>query len=152
LRIDYPGFSGEDKLEEISWAEFFDAFESNKLAFLYQDEKDSRFNKLVRRNAEEARAGGQQSERGSGRPQRSAAHGMQGSAPRRWSSKTERVTINDATEEELDALWGVGPANARRIVEYRREHGRIKGPDDLVAIEGIDGALAQLIAEQADFG
>jgi competence protein ComEA len=86
------------------------------------------------------------------RASRSGAHGMQGTPPRRWSSKTERVTINDATEEELDALWGVGPANARRILEYRREHGRIKGPDDLVAIEGIDGALAQLIAEQADFG
>jgi hypothetical protein len=54
LRIDYPGFSGEDRLEEISWEEFFDAFEKNKLAFLYQEEtkdgKPSRFSKLIDRD------------------------------------------------------------------------------------------------------
>jgi hypothetical protein len=54
LRIDYPGFSGEDSLEEISWEEFFDAFEENNLAFLYQEKtKDggkSRFSKLIDRD------------------------------------------------------------------------------------------------------
>ena len=54
LRIDYPGFSGEDSLEEISWEEFFDAFEKNGLAFLYQDKtadgKVSRFSKLIDRS------------------------------------------------------------------------------------------------------
>ena len=54
LRIDYAGFSGEDTLEEITWEEFFDAFEKNGLAFLYQEEtkdgKESRFSKLVDRN------------------------------------------------------------------------------------------------------
>ena len=57
LRIDYPGYSGDDRLEEITWEEFFDAFEKNELAFLYQDEtkdgKQSRFSKLVDRNATE---------------------------------------------------------------------------------------------------
>ena len=55
LRIDYPGFSGEDRLEEISWEEFFDGFEKNGLAFLYQDTtadgKISRFSKLVDRSS-----------------------------------------------------------------------------------------------------
>ena len=59
LRIDYKGFSGEDTLEEISWEEFFDAFEENKLAFLYQDKvsdgKQSRFSKLIDRNSPEAK-------------------------------------------------------------------------------------------------
>ena len=49
LRIDYPGFSGQQTLEEISWDEFFEAFEENELAFLYQDEENSRFSKLVSR-------------------------------------------------------------------------------------------------------
>ena len=57
LRIDYPGYSGKDSLEEISWEEFFDGFEKNELAFLYQEQtKDgelSRFSKLVDRNATE---------------------------------------------------------------------------------------------------
>ena len=64
LRIDYPGFSGEDTLETITWEEFFTAFEDNNLAFLYQDEtKDgaqSRFSKLIDRDSadEKSKAAG----------------------------------------------------------------------------------------------
>jgi len=51
LRIDYPGFSGEQRLEEISWDELFRIFDENKLAFLYQEETkdggESRFSKFV---------------------------------------------------------------------------------------------------------
>ena len=60
LVIDYPGYSGEQTLEPITWDEFFEGFEENNLAFLYQDEKDgaeSRFSKLVtRETAEEKKA------------------------------------------------------------------------------------------------
>lgn len=49
LRIDFPGYSGEGKLEPISWDEFFRKLDEERLAFLYQDEQDSRFNKLVSR-------------------------------------------------------------------------------------------------------
>src|SRR5690606_21874391 len=53
LRIDYPGYGGKQSLEKISWDAFFDAFEDNELAFLYQDDGKSRFSKLVsRENAE----------------------------------------------------------------------------------------------------
>jgi hypothetical protein len=59
LRIDFPGYSGEGSLEEISWEEFFEKFEEKNLAFLYQDRtksgKESRFCKLVsRENADYA--------------------------------------------------------------------------------------------------
>ncbi len=54
LRIDYPGYSGEDTLEEISWDEFFEMFDENNLAFLYQEETqdggESRFSKFVSRD------------------------------------------------------------------------------------------------------
>lgn len=57
LRIDFPGYSGEGRLEEISWDEFFKKFDDKKLAFLYQDEtsggKESRFFKLVSRDTAE---------------------------------------------------------------------------------------------------
>ncbi|WP_207434228.1 hypothetical protein [Sabulibacter ruber] len=49
LRINFPGYA-EDNLEDITWEEFFEKFEEKKLAFLYQDEKDSRFSKLVNRD------------------------------------------------------------------------------------------------------
>ncbi|HEX3282077.1 MAG TPA: hypothetical protein VHR36_12660 [Pyrinomonadaceae bacterium] len=62
LRIDYPGYSGEDTLEEISWDDFFETFEASNLAFLYQEEtKDgelSRFSKLVSREKEKGSAAG----------------------------------------------------------------------------------------------
>ena len=53
LRIDFPGGAGEDELEPISWDEWFEKFDENGLAFLYQDRKasgeDSTFFKLVSR-------------------------------------------------------------------------------------------------------
>jgi hypothetical protein len=53
LRIDFPGYSGEDELEEISWDEFFDKFDEKNLEFLYQERTEngeiSRFNKFVNR-------------------------------------------------------------------------------------------------------
>src|SRR5579884_3131461 len=54
LRIDFPGFSGQQSLESISWDEFFQWFDKNQLALIYQDRtsngKQSRFNKLVSRD------------------------------------------------------------------------------------------------------
>jgi len=53
LRIDFPGYSGEDSLERIEWDAFFDKFEESDLAFLYQEElksgDESRFFKFVSR-------------------------------------------------------------------------------------------------------
>ncbi len=57
LRVDFPGYSGKDSLEEISWEEFFEEFEDSDLAFLYQDKtsdgKKSRFSKLVSRKSDD---------------------------------------------------------------------------------------------------
>jgi hypothetical protein len=54
LRIDFPGGAAEDDLEDISWEEWFEAFDRNGLALLYQEEKadgeDSTFAKLVSRD------------------------------------------------------------------------------------------------------
>ncbi|MBE9464260.1 hypothetical protein IEE83_20425 [Dyadobacter sp. UP-52] len=51
LRIDFPGYSGKDTLEAISWDDFFKKFDESNLEFLYQNEtaggKESRFNKFV---------------------------------------------------------------------------------------------------------
>lgn len=52
LRIDFPGYSGEETLETITWEQFFDKFDEQNLQFLYQDQTDdgqvSRFCKLTR--------------------------------------------------------------------------------------------------------
>ena len=49
LRLDFG--EPEDKLEEIEWEEFFEKFDENELALVYQDDGKSRFNKLVRRES-----------------------------------------------------------------------------------------------------
>ena len=51
LRIDFPEKEPDIKLQKITWDEFFDKFEEKKLAFLYQEEGESRFFKLVSREA-----------------------------------------------------------------------------------------------------
>jgi hypothetical protein len=57
LRIDFPGYTGDESLTQITWEQFFDKFEKEKLAFLYQEETkeggESRFSKLT--NREEAK-------------------------------------------------------------------------------------------------
>jgi len=58
LRIDYPGFSGGDTLQAIEWDEFFQGFDENNLAFLYQPEGHSRFSKLVDRSSVDVSGGG----------------------------------------------------------------------------------------------
>ncbi|TLD40162.1 MAG: 1,4-alpha-glucan branching enzyme [Candidatus Jettenia ecosi] len=49
-----PFYGGEEKLQEITWDEFFEKFEKEELAFLYQEEtkggKQSRFNKIISRD------------------------------------------------------------------------------------------------------
>ncbi len=54
LRIQFQEQESGDSLEEISWDDFFEKFEEQKLAFLYQDEtkqgKTSRFFKFVNRD------------------------------------------------------------------------------------------------------
>jgi len=57
IRLDFPGYSGEGRLEEISWEEFFQKFDESGLALVYQEQTadgdTSNFNKLVRREAAE---------------------------------------------------------------------------------------------------
>jgi hypothetical protein len=58
LRIELPGDGPDPNLEPISWDEWFEWFDRNGLAFLYQEEKAdgelSTFNKFVSRETVKA--------------------------------------------------------------------------------------------------
>lgn len=53
IRLDFPGYTGEDSLEPISWEDWFRKFDEQGLALLHQEKtaagKKSNFNKLVAR-------------------------------------------------------------------------------------------------------
>ena len=49
----------------------------------------------------------------------------------------ERVELNTADKAALEALPGIGPRTAERIIEYRAKNGGFKKVEDLMNIRGI---------------
>ena len=47
------------------------------------------------------------------------------------------VNINTATLKELQGIRGVGPATAKRIIQYRQENGSFESINDLKKVRGI---------------
>jgi competence protein ComEA len=58
------------------------------------------------------------------------------------------VHLNTATLEQLDALPGIGPVTAQKIIDYREQHGAFSSIDDLDAIPGIGPARLEQLREQ----
>jgi hypothetical protein len=61
LRLDFPGYSGDDSLQPISWEQWFRVFHKRNLALIVEDRmadgKPSNFNKLVSRETVEEKSG-----------------------------------------------------------------------------------------------
>ena len=54
--------------------------------------------------------------------------------------------LNTATAAELEALPGIGPTLAERIIAWREENGLFTGPEDVMAVPGIGEAIFDQIA------
>ena len=55
------------------------------------------------------------------------------------------LNLNTATAEDLEALPGIGPVMAQRLVQFRQTHGPFKDVEDLLAVSGIgEKKLARL--------
>ncbi len=64
------------------------------------------------------------------------------------------VNINTATQSELEAVSGVGPAKAKAIISYREANGGFKSLDELDKVKGfgkasIDKLKGELSVEPA---
>jgi hypothetical protein len=104
LRIDFN--KPEAELGEVSWDEFFDTFDENNLAFLYQDKtasgRKSRFNKFVNRDAVDTQ---DTEEDSAGARAEASDAASRGSSKRRASqmeAEAEEADEDDALEEDED--------------------------------------------------
>jgi competence protein ComEA len=57
------------------------------------------------------------------------------------------VHLNTATLEQLDALPGVGPVTAQKILDYREQNGGFASVDELDAVPGIGPARMEQLRE-----
>lgn len=55
----------------------------------------------------------------------------------RPAASAQSVNLNTATVAQLEALPGIGPSMAQRIVSYREKNGAFKKLEDLMNIQGI---------------
>lgn len=69
-----------------------------------------------------------------GKTAAAVASGGTGAAP---ASPTGPVNLNTATLEQLETLDGVGPATAKKIIDYREQAGGFKSVDELDQVSGI---------------
>lgn len=75
-----------------------------------------------------------------GAPEGASGVDQPGSAP-----DAPLVDLNTATSDQLEALPGVGPVTAAKILAWRSEHGRFTVVDELAEVAGIGPAtLAEL--------
>jgi len=70
-----------------------------------------------------------------------------GPAPGARGSSGHRMNLNSASSEEFQALPGIGPALAERILESRAREGPFRTPDDLLRVRGIGPATLARIRD-----
>lgn len=60
---------------------------------------------------------------------------------------TYPLDLNQASQDELEALPGIGPSKATDILSYREEHGDFGSVDELVNVSGIGEATVDSLRD-----
>lgn len=58
------------------------------------------------------------------------------------------ININTADKTTLTELPGIGDKKAAAIVQYRKDHGEFKNPQDLLAVKGIGPKLLEKLVSE----
>jgi hypothetical protein len=108
IRLDFPGYSGEGSLEQITWDEWFEDFEDNELALVVQDKmangQKSNFNKLVSRESALESSPDESAE--------SKANGEGTRSPKRGSRKTSKA--DSSAEEQTEQSGKQGKRTSKK--------------------------------------
>jgi competence protein ComEA len=62
------------------------------------------------------------------------------------------VNINTASQSELEAVRGLGPAKAKAIIEYREANGGFKSVDELDKVKGFGRASIDKLRDELSVG
>ncbi len=91
IRLDFPGFSGADTLQPISWDQWFDRFDASNLALVLEEStarrQQSNFNKLIGRETVDLKSGSLK-----GPPRRRAKQGARTMTEARGMRATKGTT------------------------------------------------------------
>lgn len=58
-----------------------------------------------------------------------------------------KISINDADEENLTKISGIGSSKAKSIIEYRKQNGNFKTIEDIMNVSGIGKSLFEKIKD-----
>ena len=58
------------------------------------------------------------------------------------------VNVNTATQSELEAVKGLGPAKAKAIIDYREANGGFKSLSDLDKVKGFGKATIDKLKDE----
>ena len=62
-----------------------------------------------------------------------------------FAAEARRVNVNTADASQLALLPRVGPSLAQKILDFRKENGPFKSPEDLMLVQGIGEKTYQLL-------
>lgn len=67
------------------------------------------------------------------------------------AQQQQKLNINKATAEQLEAVPGIGKSKAQAIMAYIQEKGPIKSQQQLTEVKGVGDKLAAKVAQYVSF-